>query len=183
MAPALTSLGHLTGRALHAQGLIALCNAIMMFIALTVLGVEHPVLLSCAVFVLCLVPTLGMIIAWVLLAGMALIQPGGGIILALKVSGAVVVIVLLETFVFSPRILGKMMELHPVLIMAILPLAQYFFGIWGLILATPVAVYVIHVLILGKGLPGIDTETRVTDFKPAAPAPDGTEMPEPTRQA
>jgi predicted PurR-regulated permease PerM len=160
MAPALSSLGQLTGRALHAQGLIALCNAIMMFIALTILGVEHPVLLSAAVFVFCLVPTLGTVIAWVLIAAVALIQPGGGVGLALKVSGAVVIVVLLETFVFSPRILGRMMELHPVLIMAILPLAQYFFGIWGLILATPVAVYVIHVLILGKGLPGIDTEPR-----------------------
>jgi hypothetical protein len=44
--------------------------------------------------------------------------------------------------------------LHPVLIIALLPVAQYFFGIWGLILATPVAVYVIHVLILRRGLPG-----------------------------
>jgi predicted PurR-regulated permease PerM len=160
MAPALSSLGQLTGRALHAQGLIALCNATMMFIALTFLGVEHPVLLSAAVFVLCLVPTLGTIIAWVLIAAVALIQPGGGFLLALKVSGAVIMVVLLETFVFSPRILGRMMELHPVLIMAILPLAQYFFGVWGLILATPVAVYVIHVLILGKGLPGIDAEPQ-----------------------
>ena len=82
--------------------------------------------------------------------------------------GAVVIVVLLETFVFSPRILGRMMELHPVLIMAILPLAQYFFGIWGLILATPVAVYVIHVLILGKGLPGIDAaHEAVTVQSPA----------------
>jgi predicted PurR-regulated permease PerM len=170
MAPALSSLGQLTGRALHAQGLIALCNAILMFVALTILGVEHPVLLSSAVFVLCLVPTLGTIIAWVLIAAVALIQPGGGFLLALKVSGAVAIVVLLETFVFSPRILGRMMELHPVLIMAILPLAQYFFGIWGLILATPVAVYVIHVLILGKGLPGIDTaQETITEQSVARP--------------
>jgi hypothetical protein len=47
------------------------------------------------------------------------------------------------------------MELHPVLMMALLPLAQYFFGVWGLILATPVAVYVIYVIILRRGLPGM----------------------------
>ncbi|MFT3883753.1 MAG: hypothetical protein QM703_29500 [Gemmatales bacterium] len=40
------------------------------------------------------------------------------------------------------------MELHPVLIIAILPIAHYFFGIWGLILAVPVAVYVINEVIL-----------------------------------
>jgi predicted PurR-regulated permease PerM len=153
----LADLGLLIGRAMQAQGLIALCNATLIFLALLFLGVEHPQLLAGAVFVLCLVPTLGMLIAWVLLAAVALLQPGGGLILVLKVTGAVVLVILMETFVFSPRILGRMMELHPVLIMAILPLAQYFFGVWGLILATPVAVYVVHVLILRRGLPGIGT--------------------------
>jgi predicted PurR-regulated permease PerM len=95
-----------------------------------------------------------MVISWLLLAGVAFIQPGGGVLLSLKVTGAVVVTIFLETFVFSPRILGRLMELHPVLLIALLPLAQYFFGVWGLILATPVAVYVVHVLILRRGLPG-----------------------------
>jgi predicted PurR-regulated permease PerM len=99
-----------------------------------------------------------MIIAWALIVAVALLQPGGGLGLALQASAAVLCVVLLEAFVFSPRILGKMMELHPVLIIALLPVAQYFFGIWGLILATPVAVYVIHVLILRRGLPGTHGE-------------------------
>ena len=55
-----------------------------------------------------------------------------------------------------------MMELHPVLIIAILPLAQYFFGVWGLILATPVTVYVIHVVILRRGLPGMDGDKKAS---------------------
>jgi predicted PurR-regulated permease PerM len=160
MAPALTHLGQLIGRAMHAQGLIALCNAILMFIALTLLGVKLAVLLSGAVFVLCLVPTLGMVLAWALITVVALIQPGGGPVLALKVSGAILVVILMETFVFSPRILGRMMELHPVLVMAILPLGQYFFGVWGLILATPVAVYVIYIIILREALPGTKTPDK-----------------------
>jgi predicted PurR-regulated permease PerM len=171
MAPALSSLGQLIGRSMHAQGLIALCNAIVMFFALTLLGVAHAALLSGAAFVLCLVPTLGTIIAWVLIAAVALLQPGGGLALALKASAAVLIVVLLETFVFSPRILGRMMELHPVLIIAILPLAQYFFGVWGLILATPVAVYVLHVLVLRQGLPGIDAPK-----KPPAEGPEDRPM-------
>jgi predicted PurR-regulated permease PerM len=154
LAPALSRLGNLIGLSMQAQGLIALCNATIMFLALEFLGVAHAVLLSTAVFVLCLVPTLGLIISWILIVGMALVQPGGGFVLAMKATGAVFVVFLLETFVFSPRILGKMMELHPVLIIAILPIAQYFFGIWGLILATPVAVYVLYELIFCEGLPG-----------------------------
>jgi predicted PurR-regulated permease PerM len=167
--PPLSSLGLLTGRSMRAQGMIALCNATVIFVGLTILGVEHAVLLCTVVFVLCLVPTLGMVIAWVLLAGVAFIQPGGGLLLAVKVTGVVLVAILLETFVFSPRILGRMMELHPVLLLALLPVAQYFFGVWGLILATPVAVYVVHVLILRRGLPGVPT----VQGPPAAGQPPG----------
>src|SRR5262249_44334330 len=83
-----------------------------------------------------------------------LLQPGGGLALALKAAGVVVLVMAVECFVLSPRILGRMMELHPVLLIALLPVAQYFFGGWGLILATPVAVYGIHVLILRRRPPG-----------------------------
>ena len=76
------------------------------------------------------------------------VQPGGGLALAAKVTAAVTAVVTLETFVFSPKILGRMMDLHPVVVIALLPLAQYFFGVWGLILATPVAVFVINHFIL-----------------------------------
>src|SRR5262249_41405874 len=170
VVPALSDLTGLVGRSMNCQGRIALCNALLMFGALLLLGVEHAVLLSAAVFVLCLVPTLGMMISWVLISAAALLQPGGGVVLAVKASGAVLVVVLIETFVLSPRILGKTMELHPVLLLTILPLAQYFFGVWGLILATPVAVYVVHVLILREGLPGTQEPRKVVPNSAAPPA-------------
>jgi predicted PurR-regulated permease PerM len=147
IVPALTSLAKLIGISMYAQGLIALCNATLVFFGLTFFGVDHAILLSVAVFVLCLIPTLGMILSWVLIVLVALLQPGGGMGLAIKATSLVAVVVILETFVFSPRILGKMMELHPVLIIAILPIAHAFFGIWGLLLAIPVAVYVINEVI------------------------------------
>jgi predicted PurR-regulated permease PerM len=154
IVPSLANLGTLIGRALLAQGLIALCNAALVYIALTILGVEHEVLLGTATFVLCLVPTLGALMAMAIIATVALFQYDGGFGLALKASAAVVVVLMIENFVLSPRILGRMMELHPVLIIAILPVAQYFFGVWGLILATPVAVFVINVIIFNRGIPG-----------------------------
>lgn len=156
VVPALANLGQLVGRAMRAQGMIALCNAVLIVLGLRLIGVEHEVLLGCAVFVLCLVPTLGALIALVLIAGFALLQPGGGPALAAKAAGVVLVVICVESLFLSPRILGRMMELHPVLIIAILPLAQYFFGVWGLILAIPVSVYVIHVIILRQGLPGAE---------------------------
>jgi hypothetical protein len=58
-----------------------------------------------------------------------------------------------------------------VLIIAILPIAQFFFGIWGLILATPVAVYVIYVVIFRQGLPGSE---RPREGSAARPSPRGS---------
>jgi predicted PurR-regulated permease PerM len=133
---------------------------VLVFIGLTLVGVDHTLFLAMATFVLCLVPTLGTVLAWGLIALIALVQPGGGMALVLKASGVVLVVVALENFVLGPRIVGKMMELHPVLLIALLPVAQYFFGVWGLILATPVIVYVIHVIILQHGLPGSEPSAR-----------------------
>lgn len=144
LVPTLISLAGLIGTSMYAQGLVALCNATLMFMGLSFLGLDHAALLSLAVFLLCLIPTLGMVLSWVLILLMALFQPDGGFTLAIKVTGLVAVVVILETFVFSPRILGKMMELHPVLIISILPIAHAFFGVWGLLLAIPVSVYVIN---------------------------------------
>jgi len=152
IVPALASLAKLIGTSMYAQGLIALCNAVLIFSGLTMIGVDHAALLGLAVFILCLVPTLGTIIAWVLIVIMALVQPGGGLALAAKATGIVFLVIILETFVLSPRILGRLMELHPVLILAILPVAHSFFGIWGLLLAIPVTVYVINTVILRRNV-------------------------------
>jgi predicted PurR-regulated permease PerM len=150
VVPALAGLASLVGRSLQAQGLIAACNSTLLFIFLQVLGVEHAALLAATAFVLCLVPTFGTMISWVLIVLVALFQPAGGLALALKATVAVVVVILLETFVFSPRILGRLMELHPVLIIAVMPVAHYFFGIWGLVLAVPVSVYVVNEVIFAR---------------------------------
>jgi predicted PurR-regulated permease PerM len=105
----------------------------------------------------------------------ALVQLGGGPVLAMKAAGAVVMVMMVESFVLSPRILGRMMEVHPVLLIALLPVAQYFFGVWGLILATPVAVYVIHVLIFGHGLPGNEAHAPAGEKSAIPKAPEEIE--------
>lgn len=166
IAPALVRLGRLIALSMRAQGLIALCNAFIMFVALTLIGVEHQLLLSCAMFLLCLIPTLGAIMAGVLITVFALIQLGGGVMLALKAAAALAAVVAIESFFLSPRILGRMMELHPVLIIAILPIAQYFFGVWGLLLATPVAVYIMQTLVPPQDEPAADHLTLPPRHRP-----------------
>ncbi len=62
---------------------------------------------------------------------------------------------LIETSVLSPRIVGKILHLHPVVVLIILAIGEHFFGLWGLLLGVPVAVYLIHVVLLRKPIAGI----------------------------
>lgn len=57
--------------------------------------------------------------------------------------------------VLSPRIVGRFLHLHPVLVLAVLVLGEHLFGIWGLLLGVPVAVYAIHAGVLREPIPGI----------------------------
>jgi predicted PurR-regulated permease PerM len=41
------------------------------------------------------------------------------------------------------------------MVIAILLVAEHFFGMWGLILGVPVAIYIIRVVILNSPIPGI----------------------------
>ena len=89
------------------------------------------------------------------MVAVAIFQPGGSLMMAVQVLVAVGVIHLIESMVLSPRIIGKIGHLHPVLVIAILLVAEHFFGMWGLILGVPVAIYLIRVVILRTPIPGV----------------------------
>jgi predicted PurR-regulated permease PerM len=62
----------------------------------------------------------------------------------------------IESNILNPRIVGHVLHLHPVLVLVVLLVAEHFFGVWGLLLGMPVAVYVISHVILGEPIPGVD---------------------------
>ena len=141
--PGLAQLGNLIGKAFLAQGIVSLIDAALIYLALVLLGVENPLLLSGVVFVFSFVPVVGVILSSVPIAAMAIVQTNGSLGLALWALAAVLLVHLIEATVLSPRIVGKMLHLHPVLGIVVLGIAQQFFGIWGLLLAYPVTVYLI----------------------------------------
>src|SRR5262249_4080267 len=104
VAPAMVRLAHLVGRSFQAQAMISFCNAVLMFIGLELLGVEHALVLSLITFVLCLIPVVGVLLSSVPLVLIALFQPGGGVVLALEAVGLILLVHLIETFVLNPRI-------------------------------------------------------------------------------
>lgn len=155
IAPSLVSFGHLMGRSFQAQGVIALLNSLLTFVAIQFLHIQSEVVLCSIVFVCSFIPVVGVILSSVPIAIMALVQPGGSLVLAMQAILAIVVIHLLETMLFNPKIVGDMLHLHPVLVLAVLAIGEHFFGVWGLLLAVPVTVYLLRHVILGEPVPGV----------------------------
>jgi predicted PurR-regulated permease PerM len=152
--PGLVSFGLLIGRAFQAQGIIAIVNSALTWIAIHFLAIQNAAFLCFIVFLCSFVPVLGVVFSSVPIAIMALTQDGGSFTLAASSIAAILLIHFLETSVLNPRILGNMLHLHPVLVLTILAVCEHFFGVWGLLLGVPVVVYVIRFVILQEGIPG-----------------------------
>ena len=175
IAPGLASFGRLIGRAFQAQGVIALCNTLLTFIGIKLLGIQNEIFLCSIVFICSFIPVVGVVISSVPIALMAIIQPGGSIWLALWAIGAILVIHFIETSILNPKILGDMLHLHPVLVLGILAVGEYFFHVWGLLLGVPVAVYIIRHVILAEdarfSLSAQAAVAKVTGVRAPAPPP------------
>lgn len=163
IAPGLISFSRLMGRAFQAQAVIALCNTSLTFGAIALLNIQNEVFLCAIVFICSFIPVVGVVLSSVPIAVIALVQPGGSVWLAIMAVVAILVIHFIETSILNPKILGDMLHLHPVLVLAVLAVGEHFFGVWGLLLAVPVTVYVIRFVILDEGIPGFIEPIRSMD--------------------
>ncbi|HVR73005.1 MAG TPA: AI-2E family transporter [Planctomycetota bacterium] len=155
IAPGLYNFGRLIGRAFQAQGVIAVFNTLLTFVAIRLLGIQNEIFLCAIVFFCSFIPVLGVVLSSVPIAIMAIVQPDGSIFLALQSIVAILVIHFIETSVLNPKILGEMLHLHPVMVLAVLAIGEHFFGVWGLLLGVPVTVYIIRCVILNEEIPGL----------------------------
>lgn len=127
------------GENFRAQIVISAVDAALMAVFLLLLGVGNVVLLSTLVFFCGLIPVLGIILSSVPIVLMAV--NSGGIGLAAWSAVLIVGISLFETYVLNPRIVSSVMSMNPVLTLIILYIAYSLFGLWGVLLGVPVAVY------------------------------------------
>ncbi len=151
--PGLRSFGSLMGRAFQAQAIIAVMNTLLTLAALTIFDVENRAFLCTIVFICSFIPVAGVIMSSIPIALIALNQPDGGFMLALKMIAAIIVIHFVETTVLNPKVMGDMLKLHPLLVLIILVVGEHFFGVWGLLLGVPLSVYVFRYVILRKDAP------------------------------
>lgn len=121
----------------YVQGvlLVMLLVFITQGIGLTLAGLEAPILFSLFCAVTDIIPYFGPYIGAIpaLIVGFT-ISPITGICVLISI----IVVQILENNFYQPLIMGHTMKLHPVTIMIGLLIFQHFFGIIGMVVATPV---------------------------------------------
>jgi predicted PurR-regulated permease PerM len=134
------------GKALEAQFVIALVNAALTAIGVSLLGLGSSMaFLTVIVFLCSFIPVLGVFISSVPICLIALQDSG----LTTMILGIVMITVihLLEGYVLNPRIYGSYMRINPVIVLVILTIGAKLFHIWGLVLGVPICTYIFgHVI-------------------------------------
>ena len=125
------------GGYVRGTALIALVDAVIIGVALAVLGVPLALPLATIVFIGAFIPLIGATVAGALAALIALISNGP--VTALIVLGVVIAVNQIEGDVLAPIVLGRSLSLHPLAILLALTAGTITAGIIGAILGVPFA--------------------------------------------
>lgn len=125
------------GGYVRGTAIIAFVDAVVIGVALLVLGVPLALPLAVIVFVGAFVPLVGATVAGALAALIALV--GNGPLTALIVVGVVIAVNQLEGDLLAPVVLGRSLNLHPLAVLLALTAGTIVAGIVGAILAVPFA--------------------------------------------
>jgi predicted PurR-regulated permease PerM len=111
-------------------------NAALTLIGLLILDVKFAFILASLAGVFSLVPIFGSIISTLPIALVGLMtSPWTSLLAILWIAG----IHALEANFLNPKILGKSAQIHPVLVVLALISGEHFYGVFGALLAVPIA--------------------------------------------
>lgn len=128
---------------IRGQMLLAVIIAIITFVVLSILNVPYALILSLITLICELIP-FGMIFATIpaALAGFT----SGGVELGLIIVLFYFLLQQLEGYVFVPLINKKMTGISPLMVILALLIGAKLAGFWGLILAMPVALFLLEIM-------------------------------------
>lgn len=125
------------------QMLLALIITVLSYLVLSLLGIQYALLLAIIAGVTELVPY-GILIAIIPAVSFAYLS--GGLSSSLLVAGAYLIIHEFEVFLLSPLVINKVVGLSPIVIILAALIGFELDGVWGLVLAIPVAVVIMEFL-------------------------------------
>ncbi len=137
----LSEMYDLLAQYFRGQVTVAIIVGAFVGLSLQILGIKYGFLIGFMAGVFNLVPNIGFALTVVFGSAIILISEPSLLMAFLKFGVVLAVDQLLETLVLTPRILGKSVGIHPVLVMLSLIIGATLFGALGVILAVPVAAF------------------------------------------
>lgn len=128
---------------LKGQAVLGVVVGVLIYLILSLLGIEYALLLAIIAGVMEIVPY-GIWVA--LIPAFSFSYLSDGISSALMVAGAYLIIHQFEVFLFAPLIIEKIVGLSPIVIILSALIGFELGGFWGVVLAIPVAVIVMEFL-------------------------------------
>ncbi|GCE28261.1 hypothetical protein KDA_37450 [Dictyobacter alpinus] len=130
------TLQKIVGGYIRGQLLLAVMVGLLVGIGMALFHVPYALLLGVLAFILEFIPILGTLVSGAICTLIALTQ---GWLIALFVLIYFIVVHVLEGDIIGPRIVGEAVGLHPIVSIAALIAGSELFGIWGALLASPIA--------------------------------------------
>jgi predicted PurR-regulated permease PerM len=124
------------GGYIRGQVTLSVLIGFLVGVGMAIFHVPYAVLLGVLAFVLEFIPVLGTLTSGAICVLIALTQ---GWIIAVLVLAYFVFVHIIEGDVVGPRIVGKAVGLHPAISLIALLAGAELFGIWGAVLASPIA--------------------------------------------
>lgn len=133
----LREVDEVVGQYVRGTLLISALQGILTTIGLAIIGVQYAVLLGIITGILNIIPYVGFYSSLIFAVIAALVSGEPAFIKALSVVILYVGLNILETVVFSPKLVGNRVGLHPVVLIISLVVFGYFLGFIGMIIAVP----------------------------------------------
>ena len=129
---------------------VAIIQGIISTVVLSLLGVHYAIVLGIMTALLDFIPYVGLIIS---LAVATIVACFSGDPVIVKVTGVIIMYAaqkIVENSILAPKIIGKKVGLHPVLLMISLFVFGYFLGFVGLLIAVPLTAVLVATIDLWK---------------------------------
>lgn len=144
LSPVVTKFATVLGKSFEAQGLIACVNTSLTTAGLLLLSIPGVGFLSLVTLLCSFIPVAGVFISTIPMFIIALSEYG--VAKAMAVIAMVILVHLVEAYVLNPQIYSAHLHLHPFMVLVVLYIAEHSYGIPGLLMAVPVAVYLLRTI-------------------------------------
>ncbi len=134
---------HKIGLWVSGQMVVGFVVGVLIYLILSLLGIEYAFLLAIIAGIMEMVPY-GIWVA--LIPAFAFSYISSGVSSALMVTGAYLIVHQFEVFLFAPLIIKKIVGLSPIVIILSVVIGFELGGIWGAVLAIPLAVIMMEFL-------------------------------------